>query len=154
MDYYRDAMQAFSGKAHDEGIDVLSNIFGSKDVSRAVAAHVQSLTGIGEAVLKQMMPYFAAMLMGGIGQQTREANPMQQMMDMMGGQSAAFTDMMEAFTKAMQPQKEEPKEEPAAADPMAGMMDAFGKMFEAGVDVQRSNAEALGRIFENATKKD
>ena len=47
-----------------KGNDVLGQIFGSKDVSRSVAADAAGRTGIDPAVLKQMLPLLA-MLVGG-----------------------------------------------------------------------------------------
>ena len=46
------------------GNDVLGEIFGSKDVSRSVAADAATRTGIDPATLKQMLPLLA-MLVGG-----------------------------------------------------------------------------------------
>lgn len=46
------------------GNDVLGHIFGSKDVSRSVAADAAGKTGIDPALLKQMLPILA-MLVGG-----------------------------------------------------------------------------------------
>src|SRR5262245_1183652 len=49
----------------DDGNSILGHIFGSKDVSRGVANRVSSETGISSAILKQMLPVVAAMVMGG-----------------------------------------------------------------------------------------
>jgi len=48
------------------GIDALNAMFGSSDVSRAVANHVAASTGLGIAVVRQMMPTFAALFVGGL----------------------------------------------------------------------------------------
>jgi hypothetical protein len=47
-----------------KGNEVLGSIFGSKDVSRSVAADAAGTTGIDPAVLKKMLPILA-MLVGG-----------------------------------------------------------------------------------------
>jgi hypothetical protein len=47
-----------------KGNDVLGQIFGSKDVSRSVAADASGKTGIDPSILKQMLPILA-MLVGG-----------------------------------------------------------------------------------------
>jgi len=47
-----------------DGNGILGHIFGSRDVSRQVASHAASQTGIGEGVLKAMLPVVAAMMMG------------------------------------------------------------------------------------------
>jgi hypothetical protein len=46
------------------GNDILGQIFGSKDVSRSVAAHGASQTGLDPELLKKMLPLLA-MLVGG-----------------------------------------------------------------------------------------
>ncbi|HEV7253752.1 MAG TPA: DUF937 domain-containing protein [Mesorhizobium sp.] len=51
------------------GNDVLAQLFGSKDLSRAVAAQAAAATGIGQDVFKRMMPVVASMLMGGMSRQ-------------------------------------------------------------------------------------
>jgi hypothetical protein len=68
--YFENTANAFSPKATMDGNDVLGQLFGSKDVSRAVAANAQAMTGIGQEVLKQMLPVIASMLMGGLFKQT------------------------------------------------------------------------------------
>jgi len=47
-----------------DGNGILGHIFGSKHVSRQVASHAASQTGIGEGVRKAMLPVVAAMMMG------------------------------------------------------------------------------------------
>lgn len=48
------------------GNDVLGQLFGSKEVSRAVAAQAAATSGVSDAILKQMLPVMASMLMGGL----------------------------------------------------------------------------------------
>ena len=48
----------------DKGNDVLGQIFGSKDVSRTVAAHASNQTGIDPALLKKMLPILAMLVAG------------------------------------------------------------------------------------------
>jgi hypothetical protein len=47
-----------------DGNGILGHVFGSKDVSRQVASRAAAQTGIGEGILKQMLPVVAAMMMG------------------------------------------------------------------------------------------
>jgi hypothetical protein len=49
----------------EEGNSILGHIFGSKDVSRAVAGRAAEQTGIGVDVLKKMLPVVATLVMGG-----------------------------------------------------------------------------------------
>jgi hypothetical protein len=68
--YFEDALKAFTPAGLDAGNSVLGQLFGSKDLSRAVAANAQAVTGISQEVFKQMLPVLASMLMGGMFKQT------------------------------------------------------------------------------------
>lgn len=48
----------------ERGNDVLGQIFGSKDVSRTVAANASSQTGLDSGILKRMLPMLAMMVAG------------------------------------------------------------------------------------------
>jgi hypothetical protein len=67
--YFEDLGKAFSPKGIADGNNVLALIFGSKEVSRAVAAQAEQMSGIGQDVYKQMMPVMANTLMGGFFKQ-------------------------------------------------------------------------------------
>ena len=56
-----------------DGNSILGHIFGSKDVSRAVAGRAAEQTGIGADVLKKMLPVVATMVMGGLSKQSAAA---------------------------------------------------------------------------------
>ena len=59
-----------------EGNGILGHLFGSKELSRAVAAQAAQATGIGQEMLKQMLPVIASMIMGGLFKQsTAQAQP-------------------------------------------------------------------------------
>lgn len=68
--YFEDASRAFSPQGVDEGNGILGHLFGSKDLSRAVAGQAAQATGIGQDVLKQMLPVIASMIMGGLFKQS------------------------------------------------------------------------------------
>ncbi|MDJ1160004.1 DUF937 domain-containing protein [Chelatococcus sp. SYSU_G07232] len=65
-DPFESARSAFSADAVQQGNDVLARLFGSKEVSRRIAAQAAVMSGIGQNILKQMLPVIAAMLMGGL----------------------------------------------------------------------------------------
>lgn len=76
-----------------DGNAILGHLFGSKDVSRAVAGHAAQKTGIGADVLKKLLPMVATMAMGSLSQQTRQPSMKQQLANlaiqqMMGGGQA------------------------------------------------------------------
>lgn len=95
--YAQDATKAFSPQGLAEGNGILGHLFGSKDLSRAIAAQASQATGIGQDILKQMLPALASMLMGSLFKQTNSqmqagtfgaSNPLGQIIEQMmkGGQ--------------------------------------------------------------------
>lgn len=57
------------------GNDVLGQIFGSRDVSRSVATHASSQSGLDPALLKKMLPILAMMVAGYMAKQGGGAAP-------------------------------------------------------------------------------
>jgi hypothetical protein len=53
----------------DAGNDVLGQIFGSKEVSRTVAGHAATQTGLDSALLKKMLPMLAMLAAGWFAKQ-------------------------------------------------------------------------------------
>ncbi len=73
-----------------DGNKILGHLFGSKEVSRAVASHASEKTGIGADILKKMLPMVATMAMGSLSKQTAQPSMKQQLaslaiQQMMGG---------------------------------------------------------------------
>jgi hypothetical protein len=60
---YLDDPSSLTG-AVDDGNGILGHVFGSKDVSRQVAARAAAQTGLDVGILKQMLPLVATMMMG------------------------------------------------------------------------------------------
>jgi len=56
----------------NDGNAILGHLFGSKDVSRAVAGRASEQTGIGSDVLKKLLPIVATMAMGSLSKQTSQ----------------------------------------------------------------------------------
>ena len=57
-------------EATDEGNQILSQVLGSKDASRAVANDAAAQTGVSADVLKRLLPLAATMMMGAFAQRT------------------------------------------------------------------------------------
>ncbi len=102
--YFEDMTKAFTPTGIAEGNDLLSQFFGSKEVSRAIAAQAAQMTGIGQEIYKQMLPVVANTLMGGLFKQS--ASPffpgMQQDKD--NPFLAAMQQWMEATGMAKKPE--------------------------------------------------
>ncbi|KQV68280.1 DUF937 domain-containing protein [Rhizobium sp. Root1220] len=78
--YFEDMNKAFTPQGVSDGNNILAQLFGSKEVSRAVAAQAAQMTGIGQEIYKQMLPVMADTLMGGLfkqsmGQMSTPVNP-------------------------------------------------------------------------------
>lgn len=99
--YFEDASSALSPQGVKEGNGILGHLFGSKDLSRAVAAQAAQATGLSQQILQQMLPVIASMVMGGLFKQSTAQpqaaagfgdNPLGQiigeMMKQMGGAQA------------------------------------------------------------------
>ena len=59
-------------QTRNAGNAILGKLFGSKEVSRAVAGQAAKQTGIGADILKKMLPMVATMAMGSLSKQTRQ----------------------------------------------------------------------------------
>ncbi len=57
---------AAARSAAGQGNDVLAQIFGSKETSRAVAQQAAAVSGVPATILKSMLPVIASMLIGGM----------------------------------------------------------------------------------------
>ncbi|MER8784411.1 DUF937 domain-containing protein [Mesorhizobium sp. M1006] len=151
--YFDDASRAFSPQGLNEGNGILGHLFGSKDLSRAVANQAAQASGVSQQVLQQMLPAIASMMMGGLFKQTTNqlggqthaagggGNPLgeliEQMMRQAGGggqvpapQPAGPTDnplgkvLQDMFGGAQQPQQ---TQSPYGDNPLGKVLqDMFG----------------------------
>ncbi|MDZ7603118.1 MAG: DUF937 domain-containing protein [Hoeflea sp.] len=95
--YFENLQSAFSPQGRDEGNGILGHIFGSKEVSRAVAAQAEAATGIGQEIFKQMLPVLATAIMGGLFKQATERPATQSQAGAMSGSNPIgdlITEMM------------------------------------------------------------
>lgn len=68
--YVENPGAAFSQSGVKEGNGILGHLFGSKQVSRAVATQASQASGVGESIIKKMLPVVASMVMGGMFKQS------------------------------------------------------------------------------------
>ena len=92
--YYENMANAFAPQGVAEGNGILGHLFGSKEVSRAVAQQAAQATGIGQEVFKQMLPVIASTLMGGMFKQTTQPQSFGS-----SGEGNIFSEMMEQMMK-------------------------------------------------------
>jgi hypothetical protein len=68
--YFDNMQSAFTPQGVADGNGILGHLFGSKEVSRAVTKQAEAATGIGQEILKQMLPVIASAVMGGLFKQS------------------------------------------------------------------------------------
>lgn len=159
--YFEDMSRAFSPEGIEEGNGILGHLFGSKEVSRAVAAQAAQMTGIGQEIFRQMLPAIAAAMMGGLYKQSAGqmggapssggmANPLGQLMEQM-------TAWQNAMTAAAKPQPEQ-RASNTLDNPFGQMMEQmFGnggrQDGQPGAGFNPMGAgNPLGKIFEDMLK--
>ncbi|MEM8539620.1 MAG: DUF937 domain-containing protein [Pseudomonadota bacterium] len=157
--YYENMGNAFAPQGMADGNGILGHLFGSKDVSRAVAAQAAQATGIGQEIFKQMLPAIASTLMGGMFKQTTQpqmfgassdGNVFGQVIEQMMKQSGQMADTMQQasprnpnpfenpFGKALEqmfgggnkPAAPEPEAQSQVPNPFDPSNNPFGKIFE------------------------
>lgn len=129
--YFEDASRAFSPQGVDEGNGILGHLFGSKELSRAVAGQAAQATGIGQDVLKQMLPVIASMIMGGL---FKQSTGQMQAASGMGGGNNPLGEIIEQMMRqgggmmggGQQPQQRAPQQT-QAPDPFDN---PFGKVLK------------------------
>lgn len=141
--YLDDVSKAFTQAGQNDGNNVLGQLFGSKDVSRAVAAQAAAATGIGTDILKQMLPAMATMVMGGMAKQTQA-----QMAAGTGGGNI-FGQVIEEMMKNAGGQRAQPQSNPMGDNPFGKILEG---MFRGGQAQQpQADANPWGKILEQMT---
>lgn len=122
--YMDNPVEAFSPAGMQDGNAILSHLFGNKDVSRAVAAQAAQASGIGESILKKMLPALAPMILGGLFKQ------------MQGGSSNASNfgggsqnPLGQIFEQMMGGGRAQPRSRPQSGNPLEDLM---GQMMGGG----------------------
>ena len=171
--YFEDASKAFAPQGVQEGNGILGHLFGSKELSRAVASQAAQATGIGQDVLKQMMPAIASMLMGGLFKQSTGQlqaggfgganNPLGEIIDQMMRQGGQAPQQRQApnpanpfdnpFGKVLQDmfgdgaaQQQQPQANPYGDNPLGKI---FEEMLRAGQGRQQPQAQPEPRVDPN-----
>lgn len=155
--YFDDAATAASPQGMAAGNDVLGQLFGSKDLSRAVAAQAAQATGIGQQVLQQMLPAIAAMIMGGLFKQSTNqmqaattGNPLQEIIEQMMKQGGGFGIPQQAPQQPQAQQQAGPFDNPFGKilQDMFGGGAAQSQPQSGGAAPGGYGDNPLGRIFE------
>jgi hypothetical protein len=123
--FFDGSKPAAQAAAWASGNEVLTRIFGSKDVTRQVAEQAASMTGIGAQVLQQMLPMVAATIVGGVFRQAS----LQGMGDLFAQWSEAFHRAHEEQQRGAAPQpRRRASAQPASANPFEAWAAMMGSM--------------------------
>jgi len=122
--YFENPASAFTPQGMAEGNGILGHLFGSKELSRAVAAQAAQATGIGQDVLKQMLPALASMIMGGVFKQS--TNQMQA--GGFGGGGNPLQEIIEQMMKQGMGGGQQPRQQ--APQPANPFDNPFGKVLQ------------------------
>lgn len=132
--YFDNPAAAFTPQGMAEGNGILGHLFGSKDLSRAVANQAAQATGIGQDIMKQMLPALAAMIMGGMFKQSTNQVPgSQAQAGGFGGTNNPLGEIIEQMMKqgmgggAQQPRQQAPQPANPFDNPFGKVLqDMFG----------------------------
>ena len=126
--------------ARDEGNGILGHLLGSKEVSRSVASRASEKTGLDSALLKQMLPVVATMVMGSLSKKSEEPDTLSQLGGLLGGgqsqQSGGLGGLLGGLLGGGQKQK-----------PQSSGLGMLGALFDADKD-----GSAMDDIFQMVLK--
>jgi hypothetical protein len=167
--------------AVSQGNDVLGALFGGKDMSRAVAAQAAAASGVSDAILKQMMPVVASMLMGGLfkgamgnglgglmgqamqgglgnmpgGGYQQPQQPQNPLGGLFGGPAGGglMGGMLGNILGGLMGGGRQAPPPQAAPDPMMAGLDMLKGMFQTGQQVNQGYQDNLQQMFEQFTQR-
>lgn len=97
--YLEEPAQLAQSDTINDGNAILGHLFGSKEVSREVARSSAAKTGLGDDVLKKMLPVVATMVMGALSKQRAQGGG--GLADLLGGgDSGGQTNLLTSFLDA------------------------------------------------------
>lgn len=114
--YLDDPSQLGAAAAASDGNGILGHVFGSRDVSRAVASRAAAETGLGVDTMKRLLPLVASLMMGAFSQQRSGG----------GGSSLAALAGKGSLIDLLAPALDRDRDG-SIADDVAGLV---GRMFE------------------------
>ncbi|MBL4892980.1 MAG: DUF937 domain-containing protein [Rhizobiaceae bacterium] len=145
--YMDNPAAVFSSAGMQDGNAILSHLFGNKDVSRAVAAQAAQASGVGESILKQMLPALAPMVLGGLFKQMQGGSS--NTSNFGGSGQNPLGQIFEQMMGGGRTQRAQPRSKPQSGNPLE---DLFGQMMGGGNrQAPRQSAPVdnpLGKIFE------
>ena len=155
--YLQDPSKAFSPAGMSEGNAILGHLFGGKEISRAVPKQAEATSGVSAAILKQMLPALAPLVMGGLFKQMtgQAATPQQAApaQNAMGG-GGILGQILEEMMKGGLGQAQQ-RQQPRARNPLEEILEQMTGGRAGGGMGQSSGGNPggnLGEIFNDMLK--
>ncbi|SOE18387.1 hypothetical protein SAMN05877838_3310 [Hoeflea halophila] len=152
--YFENIHNAFTPQGMQEGNGILGHLFGSREVSRAVAAQAEAATGIGREIYKQMLPMLATAIMGGLFKQSTAQETSHAQSSAMGGVNPIGDLISEMMRQGMGGARAKPTPKASPMDNPLGQV--LEGMFGGAVQQQAPKGEdnpfannPLGQIFQD-----
>jgi hypothetical protein len=175
---FENPFTAFSQQAAQQGEEFLRSLFGPQEVSRAIAEQAATMSGVGAGILRAMLPFLAAILMGGLSKSASQPSVQDMMSRMMGGMAGRHPADPFGMFSGPQPQvqpnangggllgallgsllqqgaQQSGGAKPSGAGPgeEAKPGDMFDQLFATGRQVQQAQIEAFQSIFDAVLPK-
>lgn len=104
QDYLNNPDSMTSAETVSDGNNILGHIFGSKDVSRNVAAQAAKSTGIDSSLIKQALPLIASLAMGAMSKSSNAGQSLDNstsdlLGSLMGGDGIDMDDVLNIAKK-------------------------------------------------------
>ncbi len=159
LNYFENVSNLSQASMTEDGNGILGHLFRSKDMSRQIAQQAASMSGVGETIIKQMLPLIASMLMGGLSKQSSSGgiNDMIGMVlgNSFGGSTSSsgniFSQMAENMFGNLMGGSQAKKTSPQSG------LDIFGNLFNSGFEdkstqqnsVQNPMADIFAEFMKN-----
>jgi hypothetical protein len=162
-DYYSDPTKAFGMAGTEEGNAILGYLFGSKEVSRAVADQAAQFSGLSQSMLKSMLPTLAPIILGGLYKQMSGAapapdtarrspadNPLGPLGEIFGQMTGgAANPWGKMFEEMMRGGQTKGRSSPSSSNPWGDILgQMMGGARSPGSNADPSADNPLGRMFE------
>jgi hypothetical protein len=171
---FENPFAAFTQQAIQQGNELVASIFGSKEMSKAIAAQAAAVSGVTTQVVQAMLPVLAAILIAGLGR-TAATQPQFQTIftQMMSGTAGGAGDFFGAMfgtqdrpTPQVQPNPngggllgallgsllqqgtQQAGQAAPRQTPDPSPTDALSQMFETGRQVQQAQIDGMKAIFD------
>ncbi len=132
------------GAVLDDGNAILGHLLGSKSKSRSVAARAAADSGIGEAILRQILPYLASLLMAWLSRQGQGGGGGERTDYPSGGRTQEFSDVLEDLSNITQQKTGGPPSAEQSRNPYIDLSDVLSEKRAGNKTIAGKIRDSLG----------